>query len=164
MVKLTTKEQWLDWLEKMHIAQGQCQEEGNQPDRYETAAAILGIVTYDSEMSEALVRIMMPTLLAIGTKTTYTLIADKQRHLQFCMTVNMPILQGRLDWGTSIRGAWYRFNVPFDPHHGVIGHGSRGFDIVDAAPIGKGEEASFTNLIMAMHHFLEQEDQVATPQ
>lgn len=163
MQKLTTKEQWLEWLEKMHAEMIQITDD-QERGRYETVASMLGICTYDGGMDEVLVKIIMPTLLAIGDKSTYTLIADPQRHLHFCIAVNMPVLQRRLSWGTSIRAAWYEFDVPFDPHHGLIGCGSTGCDIIDAAPIGKGEEESFIQLIRATHHFLQAEEQDAQPQ
>jgi hypothetical protein len=156
MVKLTTKEQWLEWLQKMHA---EMKELANDPERspYETVAGMFGISTYDSGMDEALVRIMMPTLISIGDKTNFTLISDPQRHLHYCITVNLPLLQDRLEWGTSIRGAWYYFKKPFDPHHGLIGTGSTGCDLIDAAPIGKGEEASFIQLLKAVEEFLKPE-------
>lgn len=156
MQKLTTKEQWLEWLQKIHAVM---EEITNDPERsrYETVAGMFGITTYDSGMDEALVRIMMPTLLAIGNKTSYSLVPDPQKYLHFCITVNMPLLKMRLSWGTSIRGAWYNFKNAFNPHHGLVGTGSSGFDIIDAEPIREGDEASFIQLINAVEEFLKPE-------
>lgn len=155
MQKLTTKEQWLEWLQKIHAVM---EEITNDPERgrYETVASLFGITTYDSGMDEALVRIMMPTLIAIGEGTTSKQTYKAQNYLNFCITVNLPLLQKRLSWGTSIRGAWYSFKVPFDPHHGLVGTGSSGFDIIDAAPIDQGDEASFVELIYAVEKFLKE--------
>lgn len=163
MQKLTTKEQWLEWLQKIHAVMEEITDDPER-GRYETVASLFGIVTYDSGMDEALVRIMMPTLIAIGEGTTSKQTYNPQNHLNFCITVNMPLLKQRLSWGTSIRGAWYSFKVPFDPHHGLVGTGSSGFDIIDAAPIGAGEEASFIQLIAAVHHFLQVEQVTAVPE
>jgi hypothetical protein len=158
MKKLVTQEEWAEWLEKMHAEMGDFQE--NMPSRYETAAAVLGIVTYDGSMDEVIVRTMMPTLLAIGNKTTFELIEDPKQYAWFCITVNMPFLQQRLEWGTSIRGAWYKLDNEFDPHEGVIGTGSSGCDIIDAEPLRKGDEEAFFNLIKALDAFVQIPDQV----
>lgn len=158
-MKLTTQEQWLEWLLKMQIAQiSVLSEPADGRNAYEIVAAVLGIVTYDGGMDEILVKKMMPTLLTIGDKQSGGQF-DGNDYAWFCIAINMPFLHRRLNWGTSIRGAWYTLtNHPFDPHHGVIGRGSSGFDIIDADVLGAGDEESFVNLIRAMDQFIKQEE------
>lgn len=154
MKTLTTKAQWLEWLQKIHAAMKEISS-NEDLGPYEIVASMFGLTTYDSDMDETLVKMMMPTLISIGAGTNGAQMHDAQKYLNFCITVNMPFLQNRLDWGTSVRGAWYHFSDrPFDPHVGLVGTGSRGLDIIDAAPIVKGEETRFVQLIAAVEEFL----------
>lgn len=154
LVKLSTKEQWAEWLEKMHVKMDDMDSGGRT--RYETAASVLDITTYDSDMDKIMVDMMMPTLLAIGDKTTFELVeGSPEQYKDFIITVNLPICERRLNWGTSIRGAWWCLDNPFDPHDGTLGVGGTPCDLIEAEPIKKGEEESFVNFLNALNEFIQ---------
>lgn len=44
---------------------------------------------------------------AITKKKTFDYIATDDGNLWYLIMVNMPFFDGKLEWGTSIRGAWW---------------------------------------------------------
>jgi hypothetical protein len=68
---------------------------------------IFDFTTYDGAMSDLFGRKAVEVCAAITNGTTFDYIADQDNHRWFLLMVNMPFFAGRLDWGTSIRGAWW---------------------------------------------------------
>lgn len=70
---------------------------------------IFDITTYDTEMSEKISSIMIEVLECILNKKTFEYIEDNEKYYNYLMMVNIPFLKQKIEWGTSVRGAW--FNV-----------------------------------------------------
>lgn len=68
---------------------------------------VFKFTTYDSEMSELFVVKALEVCAAISEQRTFDYIKDAENYRWFLLMVNMPFFVGRLDWGTSIRGAWW---------------------------------------------------------
>lgn len=70
------------------------------------SSAIFNFTTYDSSMDDLLVEKSIEVCKAISNGTTFDFIKDGQNYVWYCICVNFPFFKKRLNWGTSIRGAW----------------------------------------------------------
>lgn len=68
---------------------------------------IFDFTTYDSEFSKKLARHAVDVCHAINTSTTFDYIKDPENYQWFLIMCNMPFFAERIEWGTSIRGAWW---------------------------------------------------------
>lgn len=69
---------------------------------------IFDFTTYDSEMSERFAAKAVEVCAAINDRQTFRYIEDAKQYQWYLLMCNMPFFAGQLDWGTSIRGAWWR--------------------------------------------------------
>jgi hypothetical protein len=68
---------------------------------------IFDFTTYDSELDAKFAMRMFEVLIAIYTGTTFEYHGQsEEKYENYILMCNMPFLDGRLEWGTSIRGAW----------------------------------------------------------
>ena len=80
----------------------------NEMSRFEFLSDyIFDFTTYDAEVSEFFARKALEVCASISDERTYYYIKDADNYRWFLLMVNMPFFSGRLDWGTSIRGAWW---------------------------------------------------------
>lgn len=68
---------------------------------------IFNLTTYDSDINELLGNKMIKVIDCILNKTTFEYQKDKANYENYLMMVNMSFLEDKLEWGTSIRGAWF---------------------------------------------------------
>jgi hypothetical protein len=69
---------------------------------------VFDFITYVDEYSKHFAAAMLRTLQRIQDGTNFDFIqASEENHLEYLTMVNMPFLKDRLEWGTSIRGAWF---------------------------------------------------------
>ena len=69
---------------------------------------IFDFTTYDGEMSALFARKAVEVCSAINDGTTFDYIrGDAENYLWYLLMCNMPFFEERLEWGTSIRGAWW---------------------------------------------------------
>lgn len=69
---------------------------------------IFDFITYDGEYDEIFSRQMIDVIEALLNKQTFEFHSKSTGHYHTYLTmVNMPFLRDKLDWGTSIRGAWF---------------------------------------------------------
>jgi hypothetical protein len=71
--------------------------------------AVFDFTTYDSEMDDLFGRRAVEVCAAINDGRTFDYIADEENYRWFLLMVNMPFFADRLEWGTSIRGAWWAY-------------------------------------------------------
>lgn len=72
------------------------------------ADQIFDFTTYDGGMSRIFARKAVEVCEAITTKCTFQYIEKSVENYQwFLLMCNMPFFASRIDWGTSIRGAWW---------------------------------------------------------
>lgn len=74
------------------------------------ADQVFQFTTYDATMSTEFAQHAVDVCQAITQQTTFQYIEDRDRYRWFLLMCNMPFFNGRLDWGTSIRGAWWAHN------------------------------------------------------
>jgi hypothetical protein len=68
---------------------------------------IFDFTTYDTDMGELFARKAIEVCAAINDGKTFDYIKDADNYRWFLLMVNMPFFARRLEWGTSVRGAWW---------------------------------------------------------
>jgi hypothetical protein len=68
---------------------------------------VFGFTTYDEEMDEHLAGKMLEVVRCILDGTTFQYIEQREQYVNFLLMVNAPFLSKAIDWGTSIRGAFF---------------------------------------------------------
>lgn len=69
---------------------------------------IFTFTTYDDDVSEIFAHYAVEVCEAITNKATFEYIKDPERYRWFLLMCNMPFFAERIDWGTSVRGAFWR--------------------------------------------------------
>jgi hypothetical protein len=88
----------------------QCESESECPP--ETRAAfvachIFDFTTYDGGMDDLFGRKALEVCAAINERRTFDYITDPECYRWYLLMCNMPFFVDKLEWGTSIRGAWW---------------------------------------------------------
>lgn len=78
------------------------------------ATNVFGFTTYDGEMDVRFARKAIEVCDAITNKTTFDFIKDPDNYADYLLMCNLPFFAKKLNWGTSIRGAWWDFKIEFD--------------------------------------------------
>jgi len=68
---------------------------------------IFDFTTYDSEKAEEFAMRAVEVAEVINNGHTFDYIKDPVQYRWYLLMVNMPFFAGRLEWGTSVRGAWW---------------------------------------------------------
>lgn len=76
-------------------------------------AHIFDFTTYDGEMDALFARKAVEVCDAITNRTTFEYIKDSENYRWYLLMCNMPFFAGRLNWGSSIRGAWWDHEITF---------------------------------------------------
>lgn len=68
---------------------------------------MFNVVLYDDNMSELFAEKIIATLEAIRDRTTFKFIEDRQNYIDYLTVVNLGMIFPLVEWGGSIRGAWF---------------------------------------------------------
>lgn len=68
---------------------------------------IFNFTTYDGEIAELFASKALEVCAAISGRTTFDYIKDAEQYRWYLVMVNMPSFADKLEWGTSVRGAWW---------------------------------------------------------
>ena len=68
---------------------------------------VFDFITYESEMSELFAAKAVEVCAAINDSKTFDYIKDAEQRKWYLLMCNLPFFADRLEWGTSIRGAWW---------------------------------------------------------
>ena len=92
-------EQWLSW--------GDFHEEASEKEQklIFLSSEILGLTTYDDALDVHFGRMVLESMKQIQNKTTFEYIKNKNNYAEYILSCNL--MKGWLDWGSSIRGAWF---------------------------------------------------------
>ncbi len=74
---------------------------------------IFDFTTYDGEMSALFARKAVEVCDAINARTTFDYIKDPENYRWYLLMCNMPFFASKLEWGTSVRGAWWNHTITF---------------------------------------------------
>jgi len=79
------------------------------------AENVFDVTTYDNAVSDWFGRVILRVALAVTRRTTLDEMKDPMRGREYLIAVNLPFFADRLEWGGSIRGAWWDWkNHSFD--------------------------------------------------
>lgn len=77
---------------------------------------IFDFTTYDGNIDELFAMKMIEVIDCILNSTTFDYQNKEENYINYLTMVNMPFLKDKLDWGTSIRGAWFdEYGLSSDP-------------------------------------------------
>jgi hypothetical protein len=68
---------------------------------------IFNFTTYDNEMDEIFCIKMIEVLDCILNENNFDYQDNRENYINYLLMVNMPFLFHKLEWSTSIRGAWF---------------------------------------------------------
>lgn len=68
---------------------------------------LFDFTTYENEVAELMARKAVEVCQAITDNKTFDYIKTDEGHLWYLIMVNMPFFTDKIDWGTSIRGAYW---------------------------------------------------------
>lgn len=71
---------------------------------------IFDFTTYDGEIDELFAKKAIEVCSAINTKTNFGYQESPENYIWYLVMCNMPFFADKLDWGTSIRGAWWIYD------------------------------------------------------
>jgi len=71
---------------------------------------IFGFDTYEDEVACLMAKKCLQVCRAINDRETFQYISTNDGNLWYLIMVNMPFLSEKIEWGTSIRGAWWDNN------------------------------------------------------
>ena len=99
---------YLKMLEDGH-AETDSFQGGSRTSRLEYLSdQIFDFTTYESEMAELFAGKAVEVCSAISDGNTFDYIGvSDENRMWYLLMCNMPFFAGRLEWGTSIRGAWW---------------------------------------------------------
>ena len=109
------------------------------------AVHIFGFTTYDAELDALFGKRALEVFQAISEGRTLGYIQDKEQYRWYVIMCNMPFFAGRLDWGTSIRGAWWGIMQPTIESDGLFMNGKQ----IPALAFGCGQWADFVAAVVA---------------
>lgn len=75
---------------------------------------IFDFTTYEGEYSQLFAKKALEVCKAISDRQTFEYIVQPENRLWYLLMVNMPFFADRIEWGTSIRGAWWRHQIELD--------------------------------------------------
>ena len=71
------------------------------------SVTIFGFTTYDDSLDVLYATKAVEVCAAITNRTTSKYIVDRSNYEWYVLMCNTPFFSERIEWGTSIRGAWW---------------------------------------------------------
>ena len=68
---------------------------------------IFEFTTYDGDIDEKLIPVAIGVCDAITKRKTFDYIVNEDRYIWFIVMCNMDFFSSKINWGSSIRGAWW---------------------------------------------------------
>jgi hypothetical protein len=107
MSETLTKQDYRRMLEEGHAETDAFQGQGRTSRLEYLADNVFNFTTYESEYSELFARKALEVCTAISDGKTFEYIKEPENRLWYLLMVNMPFFADKLEWGTSICGAWW---------------------------------------------------------
>ena len=101
---------WLKTLKDSYEWCKTCAFEGDDLTPLEYLCGhIFDITTYAADQDEKIGKKVIEVIDAINNRTTFDYIKNEDDHTWYLLICNLPFFKKRLNWGTSIRGAWWDY-------------------------------------------------------
>lgn len=103
----------MEWLNIFNhsYTEGQRFLGGHESSKLMFVCDFFEITTYDDDMSELFATKALEVAEAITEGKTYEYIKDPENHRWYLWICNLPFFAEKIEWGTSIRGAWWDFEI-----------------------------------------------------
>lgn len=75
-------------------------------NKYDFLNELFNFAVYEADIEKQMVKDMIEVLRAILNGETYEYIKSPSRQKKYIHMVNTPFLYDKINWGTSVRGAW----------------------------------------------------------
>lgn len=75
--------------------------------------SIFDFTTYDGKMSELFAAQAIEVCDAISAGATFDYIKNAHNYRWYLLMVNMPFFVPKIEWGGSVRGAWWQHDIRF---------------------------------------------------
>lgn len=99
---------YLKLLEHSFQCLRKCDNEAMNISRLEYLSEhIFDFTTYDGAMDELFARKALDVCVAINDRNTFEYLESSEGYQWYLIMCNMPFFASKLEWGTSIRGAWW---------------------------------------------------------
>ena len=73
---------------------------------------VFNYTTYRSDLDEEFAKRTLKIIEVIHKRQNFEFISTEENHVEYITIVNMPFFRDKLEWGGSIRGAWFdEYNV-----------------------------------------------------
>jgi hypothetical protein len=77
------------------------------------SSAIVGLTTYDSDLDLKFGKMILDSMVQIYNRTIFEYIEDEGNYEKYIMSCNL--IEDWLEWGSSIRGAWFIYDEKIEP-------------------------------------------------
>ena len=104
---MTKTQDYRRMLEEGHAETDTFQGQGRTSRTEYLSDHIFNFTTCEGEYSELFAKKGLEVCAAISDGKTFEYIAEPEGRLWYLLMVNMPFFSDKLEWGTSIRGAWW---------------------------------------------------------
>ena len=98
---------YLEMLEESYEEYKQWEHENFHTKLNFLADAIFGITTYENSIARSMAQEFLQVCEAISNNTTFDFISSGEGCNIYLRTINYPFFMDRIEWGSSIRGAWW---------------------------------------------------------
>lgn len=89
--------------------------------KYEWAASeVFDLTTYDGELDELFVKKIIEVIKVIFTRTSFEYIKDQNNYITYILVCQLLEKFNWIEWGTSIRGAWFESYHPNQKTHPIL--------------------------------------------
>ena len=89
-----------------------CKELERVNDKYNFISIfVFRFETYDTDVDKLFVDKAIEVCLSVANGTTFEYQKDKENYKWYLIMVNMPFFRDKIEWGTSIRGAFLTNNI-----------------------------------------------------
>ncbi|AUR91587.1 hypothetical protein NVP1161O_145 [Vibrio phage 1.161.O._10N.261.48.C5] len=119
------------------------------------ADAIFDICTYENLYSAKMAEEFLEVCVAIANGKTFDMISTEAGNALYLRTINYDFFQTKIEWGCSIRGAWWDWKIKIESCYLINGKGEQVLELNLEQGIKSGEMHSF---VQALFDFVEKED------
>lgn len=93
----------------------------DRQSKYEWAASeVFGLTTYDGDLDETFVKAILEVCKVIHNGSNFEYIKNEQNYIKYILVCQLLDKFHWIEWGTSIRGAWFDGWYPNTKFHPII--------------------------------------------
>jgi hypothetical protein len=111
---------------------------------------VFNFTTYDGNISALFAEKALEVCKAITEGKTFDYQKDEDNYKWYLLMCNMPFFNNKLEWGASIRGAWWEHGAEFEINETYWMYNKEGEQVGESVKIGRDD---FIEFIKAMVDF-----------